>query len=92
MGLKELSKIEAYDISHLYQNNAVASCIVFTKDGPNKSKYRIFNIPNSLAGNDTGSLEHALSRRLKYFKEKNTKPDLILIDGGKSQLKFAVML
>ena len=89
LGMKKLSKIEAYDISHLYQDHAVASCVVFTKKGANKDKYRLFNIPHNLAGNDIGSLQHALSRRLKYYEDKSTKPDLLLIDGGKTQLKYA---
>ena len=42
----------------------------------------------NLAGNDTGSLSHALSRRLKYYEDVNIKPDLLLIDGGKTQLRF----
>ena len=33
-------------------------------------------------------MEHVLRRRLKYYDNPNTKPDLILIDGGKTQLKF----
>ena len=90
--MKNLSRIEAYDISHLYQDHAVASCIVFTKKGANKDKYRLFNIPKNLAGNDVGSIEHALLRRLKYYEIKETKPDLLLIDGGKAQLKFAEKL
>ena len=88
MNMRQLFKIEAYDISHLYQDHAVASCVVYTKKGPNKDKYRLFNIPKDLAGNDTGSLEHALSRRLRYYDDKNIKPDLLLVDGGKTQLKF----
>ena len=92
LNLKRLSKIEAYDISHLYQDFAVASCVVFTRKGANKDKYRLFNIPKKLAGNDIGSLEHALSRRLKYYEDKITKPDLLLIDGGKTQLKFVESL
>ena len=90
--MKHLSKVEAYDISHLNQDHAVASCIIYTNKGANKDKYRLFNIPKNLAGNDVGSLEHALSRRLKYYKDKNTQPDLLLIDGGKTQLKFAESL
>ena len=42
-----------------------------------------------MSGNDVGSLEHVLSRRLKYYKDKRVKPSLILIDGGKTQLKFS---
>ena len=92
LGMKNLTKIEAYDISHLYQDHAVASCVVYSKNGANKDKYRLFNIPKDLAGNDIGSLEHALSRRLKYYADKSTKPDLLLIDGGKNQLKFVESL
>ena len=88
LGMKQLLKVEAFDISHLYQDHAVASCVIYTKKGANKDKYRLFNIPNNLAGNDVGSLEHAISRRLKYYENMNTKPDLILIDGGKTQLKY----
>ena len=90
--MDKLSKIDAYDISHLHQDDAVASCVVFTKKGANKDKYRLFNIPKKLAGNDIGSLEHAISRRLKYYEDKSIIPDLLLIDGGKSQLKFTESL
>ena len=48
----------------------------------------MFNIPNNLSGNDIGSLEHVIERRLKYYEDPSIKPDLILIDGGKTQLKF----
>ena len=89
LGIKEIQKIEGYDVSHISGDNAIASCIVFSKKGPLKNNYRLFNIPNKLSGNDVGSLENVLERRLKYFDEPKTKPDLILIDGGKTQLKFA---
>tara|TARA_X000000368_G_scaffold344252_1_gene282968 strand:+ start:4657 stop:6438 length:1782 start_codon:yes stop_codon:yes gene_type:complete len=88
VGQEEINKIEAYDISHISGENAVASSIVFTKTGPEKKSYRLFNIPNHLAGNDVGSLEHLLERKIKYFDDPKTKPDLLLIDGGKTQLKF----
>ena len=84
-----IKKIEAYDISHISGDYAVASCIVFSRRGPQKKEYRLFNIPRKLAGNDIGSLEHVLHRRLKYFADKSVKPDLILIDGGEKQLKFS---
>jgi len=92
LGMRDLAKIEAYDISHLYQDHAVASCVVYSKNGANKDKYRLFNIPKDLAGNDIGSLEHTLSRRLKHYADKSNKPDLLLIDGGKTQLKFVESL
>ena len=88
LGIKEIKKIEGYDVSHISGDNAVASCVVYTKKGPLKGEYRLFNIPTSLSGNDVGSLEHVLNRRLKYYDDPNIKPDLILIDGGKTQLSF----
>ncbi len=88
VGLKHINKIEAYDVSHISGENGVASSVVFTKTGPEKKSYRLFNIPNHLCGNDVGSLEHVLERRIKYFDDPKIKPDLLLIDGGKTQLKF----
>ena len=87
-GQKNIKKIEAYDVSHISGENGVASCVVFTETGPEKKSYRLFNIPDSLSGNDVGSLKHILNRRIKYFDDPKIKPDLLLIDGGKTQLKF----
>ena len=88
LGIKDINKIEGYDVSHISGDNAVASCVVFSKTGPLKNNYRLFNIPQDLSGNDSGSLKHVIERRLKYFDDSDTKPDLLLIDGGKIQLKF----
>tara|TARA_B100000427_G_scaffold329296_1_gene344961 strand:+ start:84 stop:1871 length:1788 start_codon:yes stop_codon:yes gene_type:complete len=88
LGIKDIKKIEAYDVSHISGDNAVASCVVFSKTGSLKNNYRLFNIPKNLSGNDVGSLEHVMKRRLKYYNDPKIKPDLVLIDGGKSQLKF----
>ncbi|MDC0528811.1 excinuclease ABC subunit UvrC [Gammaproteobacteria bacterium] len=90
MGLKiPIKRIEAYDVSHISGDHAVASCIVFSDSGPSNKDHRLFNIPKELSGNDVGSLKHVMERRLKYFKDDETTPDIILIDGGKTQLKFA---
>tara|TARA_B100000965_G_scaffold124007_1_gene102604 strand:+ start:6940 stop:8724 length:1785 start_codon:yes stop_codon:yes gene_type:complete len=88
LGIKDINKIEGYDVSHISGESAVASCVVFSKTGPSKANYRLFNIPKDISGNDTGSLEHVLDRRLKYYEDPKVKPDLLLIDGGKTQLKF----
>ena len=92
LGKKEINKIEGYDVSHISGDNAVASCVVFSKSGPLKDNYRLFNIPKNLSGNDIGSLEHVIERRLKYYDDLKTKPDVVLIDGGKSQLKFVTSI
>ena len=88
LGIKEIKKIEGYDVSHISGDNAVASCVVYSNKGQLKKEYRLFNIPTSLSGNDVGSLKHVINRRLKYYDDPNIKPDLILIDGGKTQLNF----
>ncbi len=88
LGIKEIKKIEGYDVSHISGDNAVASCVVFSTTGPLKNNYRLFNIPKNLSGNDVGSLRHVIERRLKYYDDINVRPDLILIDGGKTQLEF----
>jgi len=88
IGKKSINKIEAYDVSHMSGENGVASCVVFSKTGPEKKNYRLFNIPTNLSGNDVGSLKHVIERRLKYYNDQNVKPDLLLIDGGKNQLNF----
>ena len=88
LGKKDIKTIEGYDVSHISGDNAVAACVVFSKTGPSKNNYRLFNIPQKFSGNDVGSLQHVIERRLKYYDDPKTKPDLILIDGGKSQLKF----
>jgi len=89
LGIKDINKIEGYDVSHISGDYAVASCVVFSNVGPIKNNYRLFNVPKNLSGNDIGSLEHVIERRLKNYDNPDVKPDLILIDGGKTQLKFA---
>ena len=85
---KDIKKIEAYDVSHISGDHAVASCVVFSKLGALKKDYRLFNIPETLSGNDVGSLQHVLERRIKYYENPKIKPEVILIDGGKTQLNF----
>lgn len=84
----DINRIETFDVSHLSGDHGVASCVVFSKLGPEKKNYRLFNMPKHISGNDIGSLENIIERRLKYYDEENIKPELILIDGGKIQLKF----
>ena len=88
MGIENIKKIEGYDVSHFSGSSAVASCVVFTKKGPEKNHYRLFNIPSELSGNDIGSLKNVIERRIKYYNDPEIKPDVILIDGGKNQLNF----
>jgi len=82
--------IEAFDISHLGGTNTVASMVLFKDGRPFKSAYRKYNI-NVNKIDDFESMREVIFRRYKrQLTEKNTLPDLILIDGGKGQLSAAL--
>ena len=83
--------IEGYDVSHHSGKYAVASLVKFSNQGPEKKLYKLYSIPGLYAGNDIGSLEHVLERRLSRVGE-NSLPDIILIDGGKAQLNAALKI
>lgn len=88
-------RMECYDVSHISGTNKVASMVVFI-DGEKSSKnYRHFKIRTVQGNNDFASMYETLSRRLtKIGKSEdlsfNAKPDLIVIDGGKGQLTYAL--
>jgi excinuclease ABC subunit C len=81
--------IEGYDVSHHAGKYAVASAVKFSNYGPEKNDYKLYNIDPLYAGNDTGSIEHVLQRRIQKIS-KNPLPDIILIDGAQAQLNSAV--
>ena len=90
LGLSEANpSIEGFDVSHHGGQNGVASAVRFSSKGPEKSQYRLFNIPKKVSGNDVGSIKHVLDRRIKKSKI-NPLPSIILIDGGKLQLNAAL--
>lgn len=83
-------RLECFDISHTQGEATVASCVVFDEQGPRKMDYRRFNIENITPGDDYAAMRQALLRRYKHLKnEEENLPDLLLIDGGKGQLKQA---
>jgi len=84
------SRIECFDISHSSGESTVASCVVMTTQGFNKADYRRFNINGITAGDDYAAMKQALMRRYQRVKKGEAKqPDILLIDGGKGQVKQA---
>jgi excinuclease ABC subunit C len=83
-------RLECFDISHSSGEATVASCVVFGPEGPLKSDYRRYNIEGITPGDDYAAMHQALSRRFRNAKDGEGKlPDILLVDGGKGQLKMA---
>ncbi len=88
-------RIECYDISHVSGTNKVASMVVFEKGEKASKMYRHFKIKTVEGNNDFACMYETLSRRFEELKKQeeasfSAKPDLIIIDGGKGQLSYAM--
>ena len=88
-------RIECFDISTIHGSYTVASMVVFTNGKPDKKQYRRFKIKTPLnEANDFVSMKEVLARR--YCSERmsderfGSRPDLIILDGGKPQLSAAI--
>ncbi len=78
-------RVEAFDISNIQGEFAVASMVVFEEGKPKKSHYRHYRIQSVQGANDYAMMEEVLIRRYRSDEEMPL-PDLILMDGGKGQL------
>lgn len=90
LGLEsDLNRIEGYDISHMSGTDTVASMVVITNGMADKSQYRIFH--SKIPGNDDfAHMSEVIERRFNAHHKTWPTPNLILIDGGKGQLKSAI--
>ena len=92
-------RIEGYDISNTQGEQSVAAMVVFIDGEPAKKEYRHFRIKTVEGANDFESLYETLKRRYAHAAREEAEgagtgrftdlPDLILIDGGPQQLRFA---
>ncbi len=77
--------IECFDNSHLAGSAAVSAVVQYVDGKKNPKGYRTYIIRKAKASDDLGAFEEALTRRF----QKNNYPDLLLIDGGQTQLNVA---
>lgn len=80
---KTASRIECFDNSHLFGTNTVSSMVVFTNGKPDKQEYRHYRLNTVNDGDDLQAMHEVLTRR---FSKDSKLPDLLLLDGGKTQL------
>ena len=94
----ELKRVEAYDISNTQGFESVGSMVVFEDGRAKNSDYRKFKIKTVVGANDYASMKEVITRRLSHAIKENTEgktssftrlPDLILMDGGKTQVHAA---
>ena len=106
LGLKDINRMEAYDISNISGFANVGSMVVYEKGKPKKSDYRKFRIQSVSGPDDYACMHEVLTRRLLHgIEEKKdlevreidarygsfTKfPDLILMDGGRGQVNICL--
>lgn len=81
-------RIECYDISNFQGREIVASQVVFEKGLPAKDQYRLYKIKSLVDANDFASMKEVLGRRFKH--QEWDDPQLVVVDGGKGQLNFAL--
>ena len=98
-------RIEGFDISNTQGVLSVAAMVVFIDGMPAKKEYRHFRIKTVEGANDFASMNEVITRRFRHALEEKAEleqqgrpvtgskfadlPDLILIDGGPQQLRFA---
>jgi excinuclease ABC subunit C len=97
-------RIECYDISNIQGDSAVGAMVVFEDGRPRNDHYRSFKIKYTPGPNDFAMLQEVLRRRFERLENAqrreeatevgdasfSSRPDLVLIDGGKGQLSAAM--
>lgn len=106
LGMEQIVRMEAFDISNISGFENVGSMVVFEKGKAKKSDYRKFRIKTVSGPDDYACMREVLSRRFLHGMEEADEmqakdmdtsygsftkfPDLLLMDGGKGQVNIAL--
>ncbi len=87
LGVEKVSRMETFDNSHLFGTFYVGGMVVFDEFLPLKDEYRKYKISTEVK-DDLSAMREVLYRRYyKVLMENLVKPDLIVMDGGKTQIE-----
>ncbi len=100
LNLKNIERMEAFDISNISGFANVGSMVVYEKGKPKRSDYRKFRIKSVSGPDDYACMKEVLTRRFVHgLEERETTdekygsftrfPDLLLMDGGRGQVNIA---
>ncbi len=108
LGMQDIVRMEAYDISNINGFETVGSMIVYEKGKPKRSDYRKFKLRTITGPDDYASMHEVLTRRFTHgmseqqeLKEKELSeeygsfsrfPDLIMMDGGRGQVNICLQV
>ncbi len=87
---KDPRRIEGFDISTIHGRDTYASMVVFVDGAPARAEYRTFRIREAPRRDDPRAIAEAVRRRARRVAAGGAAPDLVLIDGGVTQLSAAV--
>lgn len=108
LGLVQINRMEAFDISNISGFANVGSMVVYEKGKPKRSDYRKFKIKTVSGPDDYACMKEVLTRRFIHGMEEQKElsqkelenefgsftkfPDLLLMDGGKGQVNIALQV
>lgn len=91
LGLESIHRIEAFDNSNIQGTNPVSAMVVFTDGKPDRKEYRKYKVKTIVGADDYETMREVVRRRYeRVLKEGLTRPDLIVVDGGKGQISAAL--
>ncbi len=89
LNIKKANRIEAFDNSHLFGTYYVGGMVVFENFLEQKNDYRKYKIATSVKDDLTAMKEVLYRRYYKILMEDLRHPDLIIVDGGETQVNVA---
>jgi excinuclease ABC subunit C len=88
LGIRPPKRIEAFDNSNTMGTNPVSAMVVFTNGIPDKKEYRKYSVKTVSGPDDIKTMREVIYRRYQKMLMTGSKdqPDLIVMDGGLSQV------